>query len=91
MPKPIAMAKVLLVEDAPDLAQLIVRELHVARYEVALADNGVSALQMHADEHPDLVILDWMLPEMDGLEVLRRLRQSVHDAGTHAHRARRRD
>src|SRR6266849_5658650 len=70
------MAKVLLVEDAPDRAQLIARELHAARYEVALADNGVSALQMHADEHPDLVILDWMLPEMDGLEVLRRLRQS---------------
>src|SRR5260370_19279105 len=70
------MAKVLLVEDAPDLAQLIARELHAAHYEVALADNGVSALQMHADEHPDLVILDWMLPKMDGLEVLRRLRQS---------------
>src|SRR5258708_35030808 len=74
--EPIGMAKVLLVEDAPDLAQLIARELHAAHYEVALADNGVTALQMHADEHPDLVILDWMLPEMDGLEVLRRLRQS---------------
>src|SRR5579871_5895791 len=71
------MAKVLLVEDAPDLAQLIARELRAASYEVALADNGVTALQLHADEHPDLVILDWMLPEMDGLEVLRRLRQSA--------------
>ena len=71
-----AMAKVLLVEDSPDLAQLIARELQAASYEVALADNGVSALALHADQQPDLVILDWMLPEMDGLEVLRRLRQS---------------
>jgi DNA-binding response OmpR family regulator len=70
------MPKILLVEDASDLAQLIARELRAARYEVAIADNGVSALQQHADQRPDLVILDWILPEMDGLEVLRRLRQT---------------
>ena len=62
------------VEDVPDLAQLIVRELLAARHEVVFADNGISALEQHASQRPDPVILDWMLPEMDGLEFLRRLR-----------------
>src|SRR5262249_26961759 len=41
------------------------------------AFDGLTALGLHASEHPDLVILDWMLPGLDGLEVLRRLRQSA--------------
>src|SRR2546423_1756772 len=71
------MAKILLVEDAPDLAQLIARELTASRYDVIVCDNGLTALEQHASQQPDLVILDWMLPGMDGLEVLRRLRQSA--------------
>jgi DNA-binding response OmpR family regulator len=69
------MATILLVEDTPTLAQVIARELRMAGYEIAIADNGVTALDLHGSLHPDLVILDWMLPQMDGLEVLRRLRQ----------------
>jgi len=71
------MAKILLVEDAPDLAQLIARELRASQYDVIIADNGVAALDLHARQQPDMVILDWILPGMDGLEVLRRLRQSA--------------
>jgi DNA-binding response OmpR family regulator len=70
------MATILLVEDALDLAQVIVRELEAAGYEVMHAGDGVIALQLHAAHQPDLVILDWMLPRLDGLEVLRQIRQS---------------
>ncbi len=71
------MATVLLVEDAQDLARLIVRELETAGYDVLHAADGVAGLDQHAREQPDLVILDWMLPKLDGLEVLRRLRQAA--------------
>jgi DNA-binding response OmpR family regulator len=66
---------ILLVEDTPDLAEIIAKELRLAGHEVILATNGLSALDLHASIHPDIVILDWMLPQLDGLEVLRRLRQ----------------
>lgn len=70
------MTKILLVEDASELAQVIGRELEAAGYEVLHASDGLAALQLHTDHQPDLVILDWMLPRLDGLEVLRRIRQS---------------
>jgi DNA-binding response OmpR family regulator len=70
------MPTILLVEDAIDLAQVIVRELAGAGYLVVHAANGLEALEAHARHQPDLVILDWMLPGLDGLEVLRRIRQT---------------
>src|SRR5215469_8890755 len=70
-----SMATIVLVEDATDLAQVIVRELEAAGYRVAYAADGLAGLELHAREQPDLVILDWMLPRLDGLEVLRRIRQ----------------
>ncbi len=69
------MAAILLVEDTYDLAQVIIRELQANGYQVSHASDGLTALRLHARERPALVILDWMLPQMDGLEVLRRLRQ----------------
>jgi DNA-binding response OmpR family regulator len=69
------MTTILLVEDATDLAQVIARELEAADYEVLHAADGVQALEMHARHQPDLVILDWMLPRLDGLEVLREIRR----------------
>ncbi len=71
------MATVLLVEDARDLAEVIVRELEAAGYQTLHVVDGLAALEVHAREQPELVILDWMLPRLDGLEVLRRLRQSA--------------
>jgi DNA-binding response OmpR family regulator len=70
------MATILLVEDEVELARLVVRELQAAGYEVDHASDGPDALQRFADATPDLVVLDWMMPGMDGLEVLRRVRQS---------------
>lgn len=69
------MITILLVEDAYDLAQVIIRELEASGYRVLHADDGLRALELHALEQPALVVLDWMLPKLDGLEVLRRLRQ----------------
>ncbi|MBV9230480.1 MAG: response regulator transcription factor [Chloroflexi bacterium] len=71
------MTTILLVEDAYDLAQVIRRELEASSYHVLHASDGLTALRLHTREHPALVVLDWMLPNMDGLEVLRRLRQSA--------------
>ncbi len=70
------MTTILLVEDEPDLADAVARELAAEGYRVVKAADGPAALQLFASENPELVILDWMLPEMDGLEVLRRLRQN---------------
>jgi DNA-binding response OmpR family regulator len=74
------MTNILFVEDAEDLADVVERELIAEGYLVRRAADGVSALQHYRDSRPDLVILDWMLPGMDGLEVLRRLRQNAGDA-----------
>src|ERR671939_875584 len=70
------MTSILLVEDEPELGRIVMRELEAAGYSVRWAVNGPTALRMFEDGPPDLVLLDWMLPGMDGLEVLRRLRQS---------------
>jgi len=70
------MRKILLVEDALDLARVIRRELEAAGYHVLYAADGVAGVKLYATHNPDLVILDWMLPQLDGLEVLRQIRQS---------------
>lgn len=70
------MTLILFVEDAPDLAQLITRELESSDYQVLRARDGLEALKLFQENPPDLVLLDWMLPKMDGLEVLRRIRLS---------------
>jgi DNA-binding response OmpR family regulator len=70
------MTKILLVEDTPDLAQVIARELEAAGYDVIRAGDGLTALHLYAAHTPDLILLDWMLPKLDGLEVLRRLRRT---------------
>lgn len=67
---------ILLVEDTRELAQVIARELEAVGYRVLRTGDGVTALELHAREHPDLVILDWMLPRLSGLDVLSRLRQT---------------
>jgi DNA-binding response OmpR family regulator len=69
------MASILVVEDAHDLALLIERELRASNHDVILASDGRRALDLHAAHQPDLVILDWNLPELDGIEVLQRLRK----------------
>jgi DNA-binding response OmpR family regulator len=67
---------VLLVEDERDLARVVARELEAAGFDVRQAYDGEAALTSLGSEPPDIVVLDWMLPGIDGLEVLRRLRQT---------------
>ncbi len=68
------MPTILIVEDAAGLAEVIRRELAAAGYSVSLCGNGLDAVAEITARPPDLIILDWMLPGIDGLEVLRRAR-----------------
>jgi len=68
------MSRILLVEDTLDLARAIRRDLESEGYAVFHAVNGLQALQFFKQHKPDIIILDWMLPQMDGLEVLRQIR-----------------
>lgn len=70
------MSTILLVEDAQELAQVIIRELEGDNYRVLHAADGLTGLSLHEREQPDLIILDWMLPKLDGLDLLRHIRQS---------------
>lgn len=69
------MATILVVEDERDLSNLIRRHLEEEGHRVVQAFDGPSALQVAGQERPDLVVLDWMLPRLDGLEVCRRVRR----------------
>src|SRR6266700_6894824 len=66
--------KILIIEDDTNIAQLIRLYLEQANFTVLTASDGVAGLELHAREHPDLVILDLMLPALDGMEVCRRIR-----------------
>lgn len=70
------MNKVLVVDDDLTVRDVVRRYLELAGHQVALADNGEDALRWAAEHKPDLVVLDLMLPGIDGLEVCRRLRQT---------------
>lgn len=70
---------VLVVDDEPTIGEVVSRYLSAAGYQARVATNGPDALQAAADEWPDLVVLDLMLPDIDGLEVMRRLRERESD------------
>jgi DNA-binding response OmpR family regulator len=70
------MPTILLIEDSLELSRLVSRELETAGFSAHCAADGLSGLEKFYQIQPDLVILDWMLPGMDGLVVLRRIRQS---------------
>jgi two-component system phosphate regulon response regulator PhoB len=69
------MAKILVVDDEPDALELVSFNLKSAGYEVVTADNGSEALKKARQHVPDLILLDVMLPEVDGLEVCKLLRR----------------
>lgn len=67
---------VLLAEDEPDV-QLIARlALKKAGFTVVTVNNGIEALERVAVERPDAILLDWMMPDMDGFETCRRLKEN---------------
>jgi two-component system, OmpR family, phosphate regulon response regulator PhoB len=74
-------SRVLIVEDEPDIRDLLAFHLEREGYQVTRATTGGEALRQVRAAPPDLVILDLLLPEMDGLEVCRRLRADAGTAG----------
>ena len=79
MPSP-ASKKILIVEDEPDILQLVKLYLEKEGFRTVSAKTGTEALQQVKQEKPDLVVLDLMLPEIDGLEVCKRLRSAPETA-----------
>jgi DNA-binding response OmpR family regulator len=67
-------AHILLVEDDAKLAQLVEAELRLEDYQVTVATNGIEGLSVAREVQPDLLILDWMMPGLSGLDVCMRLR-----------------
>jgi two-component system OmpR family response regulator len=71
--------RVMVVDDEATLTELLAMALRFEGWEVAAAGDGMSALRTARAFRPDAVVLDMMLPDLDGLEVLRRLRAEAHD------------
>ena len=68
--------KILIVDDDIDTLRLVGLMLQRQGYEISAANNGIQALAMAQTEHPDLILLDIMMPDIDGVEVTRRLRSN---------------
>ena len=69
-------AQILVVEDEEKLAKFVEMELTYEGYKVTVANDGLSGLMAARDGEPDLVLLDWMMPGLSGVEVCRRLRST---------------
>lgn len=74
-------SKILVVDDEPDALELIGFNLRGAGYDVATAEDGNSALRKARARKPDLILLDLMIPEVDGLEVCKILRRDPDTSG----------
>jgi two-component system alkaline phosphatase synthesis response regulator PhoP len=72
---PLNRLKILLVDDEPDILEFMDYNLRKENYDVIKASNGKEAITKAKKEHPDLIILDIMMPEMDGIETCRQLRE----------------
>ena len=72
--------KILIVEDEPDIAQLVKHYLEREGFQPSIAKTGLEALTLAVSTRPDLVILDLMLPQLDGLEVCKTLRHKPETA-----------
>jgi two-component system alkaline phosphatase synthesis response regulator PhoP len=73
MPKPVP--SILIVEDDSDIVRVVQTYLEGAGYQVDTALDGITGLALALDRYPNLIVLDWMLPGLDGLEFMKRLRR----------------
>jgi len=75
------MARVLVVEDTPEIVRLIQRSLLLEGHHVDIANDGKAALATVRDQPPDLILLDLMLPDINGIEICKRIRSMEDAAG----------
>ncbi|MCL6731541.1 DNA-binding response regulator [Streptomyces sp. JV178] len=68
------MTRVLVIDDEPQIVRALVINLKARKYDVDAASDGATALQLVASRHPDVVVLDLGLPDMDGVDVIKGLR-----------------
>ena len=68
--------QILLVEDHPGTIEVMQRELEILGYEVRVAKNGEAAVKMATSEPPDLIVMDILLPKMDGLKAASQIREN---------------
>jgi CheY-like chemotaxis protein len=68
--------RVLLVEDHPDTIDVVSMELEVLGYDVTVAKNGLQAVEMATSHHPDLIVMDIILPKLDGLTASAEIRRN---------------
>jgi len=68
------MYRILVVEDEPEISQVVMKYLEINGYESTLAVNGFEALEMFSQEAYHLILLDVMMPGIDGFEVLARIK-----------------
>ena len=68
------MARVLVIEDEPDVAELLEYNLQSAGFETVVSGTGLDGIRMGQEAHPDIVLLDLMLPDMPGMQVCRTLK-----------------
>ncbi|WCL53017.1 phosphate regulon transcriptional regulator PhoB [Gimibacter soli] len=74
--------KILLIEDDENISELVKYNLTRAEFSVITAADGEEGLLLATEESPDLILLDWMLPNLSGLEICRRLRRNNSTAHT---------
>lgn len=70
--------RILLVDDEPHIVELVKFRLELSGYEVIAAHNGMEALEKAQNDRPDLILLDVMMPGMDGYEVATKLKENRH-------------
>lgn len=68
--------RILLVEDDPGTIDVMQQELKFLGYEVTVAENGLKAVEMAVSQHPDLIVMDIRLPQMDGLRATSLIRDN---------------
>jgi len=66
--------KIIIAEDDPAMAEIVGHKLQTSGFEVRHAENGVKAVEMFEADPPDIMLLDLMMPEMDGFQVLEKIR-----------------
>ena len=69
--------KILLVDDEPDILEIISYSLESEGYKVSKANNGLEAIEIAEKEIPDLIIMDLMMPKMNGVEACKQIRKSI--------------